>query len=120
MGLYLIAIVIVQIMPGFFLTANQTFLIELTPFIQAYIRILIKIVLGIISFFSIPFTKNKRALHDFAAARLRSFTAPDRSWALQPNPLLRTVRDSFPSHGSSPSKVSLVVIPAPRALKASR
>ena len=34
---------------------------------QAYIRILIKIVLGIISFFSIPFTKNKRALHDFAA-----------------------------------------------------
>ena len=27
---------------------------------------------------------------------------PDRSWALQPNPLLRTVRESFPSYGSSP------------------
>lgn len=33
--------------------------------IQAYIRIIIKIFLGIISFFSIPFSKNKRAIHDF-------------------------------------------------------
>jgi len=35
--------------------------------IRAYLRIIVKIFLGIISFFTIPFTKNKRAIHDFAA-----------------------------------------------------
>jgi uncharacterized RDD family membrane protein YckC len=33
---------------------------------QAYIRIVIKIFLGIISFFTIPFSKKKRAIHDIA------------------------------------------------------
>ena len=36
----------------------------------AYLRIIVKIFLGIISFFTIPFTKNKRAIHDFAAGTL--------------------------------------------------
>ena len=34
--------------------------------IQAYVRIILKIFLGLISFFTIPFSKNKRAIHDFA------------------------------------------------------
>ncbi len=34
--------------------------------IQAYLRIVVKIILGVISFFTIPFTKDKRAIHDFA------------------------------------------------------
>jgi uncharacterized RDD family membrane protein YckC len=38
--------------------------------IQAYLRAIVKIFLGIISFFTIPFTKNKRAIHDFAAGSL--------------------------------------------------
>jgi uncharacterized RDD family membrane protein YckC len=38
--------------------------------IQAYIRIIVKIFLGIISFFTIPFSKNKRAIHDFAVASI--------------------------------------------------
>ena len=33
---------------------------------NAYLRIIIKIFLGAISFFIIPYTKNKRAIHDFA------------------------------------------------------
>ena len=38
--------------------------------IQAYLRIIVKIFLGIFSFFTIPFTKNKRAIHDFAVGSL--------------------------------------------------
>ena len=38
--------------------------------IQAYLRIIVKIFLGILSFFTIPFTKNKRAIHDFAVGSL--------------------------------------------------
>ena len=38
--------------------------------IRAYLRIIVKIFLGIISFFTIPFTKNKRGIHDFAAGTL--------------------------------------------------
>ncbi len=34
--------------------------------VHAYLRIIIKIFLGVISFFTIPFSKNKRAIHDFA------------------------------------------------------
>jgi uncharacterized RDD family membrane protein YckC len=37
---------------------------------QAYLRIIVKILLGILSFFTIPFTKNKRAIHDFAVGSL--------------------------------------------------
>jgi uncharacterized RDD family membrane protein YckC len=37
---------------------------------QAYLRILVKLLLGIISFFTIPFSKNKRAIHDFAVGSL--------------------------------------------------
>jgi len=35
--------------------------------LEAYLRIIAKIVLGIISFFSIPWTRKRRALHDFVA-----------------------------------------------------
>ncbi|MCP4345172.1 MAG: RDD family protein [Desulfobacterales bacterium] len=38
--------------------------------IQAYIRIIVKIFLGIISFFTIPFSKDKRAIHDFAVGSI--------------------------------------------------
>jgi uncharacterized RDD family membrane protein YckC len=38
--------------------------------IQAYFRIIVKIFLGIFSFFTIPFTRNKRAIHDFAVGSL--------------------------------------------------
>lgn len=38
--------------------------------IQAYFRIILKIFLGILSFFTIPFTRNKRAIHDFAVGSL--------------------------------------------------
>lgn len=38
--------------------------------LRAYLRIIVKLFLGIISFFTIPFTKNKRALHDFTAGTL--------------------------------------------------
>jgi uncharacterized RDD family membrane protein YckC len=38
--------------------------------IRAYLRISVKILLGVISFFTIPFTKNKRAIHDFAAGTM--------------------------------------------------
>jgi len=41
--------------------------------ISAYLRIIVKIFLGIISFFTIPFTKNKRAIHDFAAGTLVTY-----------------------------------------------
>jgi uncharacterized RDD family membrane protein YckC len=34
---------------------------------SAYIRILMKIILGIISFVTIPFTNERRGIHDFAA-----------------------------------------------------
>jgi len=33
---------------------------------SAYVRIIVKSLLGVISFFTIPFTKEKRAIHDFA------------------------------------------------------
>lgn len=32
----------------------------------AYLRIIVKLFLGLISFFTIPFTEDKRAIHDFA------------------------------------------------------
>ncbi len=38
--------------------------------IQAYIRIIVKIFLGVISFFTIPFSKDKRAIHDFAVGSI--------------------------------------------------
>lgn len=42
----------------------------------AYLRIIVKVFLGIISFFSIPFTKNKRAIHDFAVGSVVIFKKP--------------------------------------------
>lgn len=38
--------------------------------VQAYLRIVVKILLGILSFFTIPFTKNNRAIHDFVVGSL--------------------------------------------------
>lgn len=38
--------------------------------IQAYIRIVLKLFLGLISFFTIPFSRNKRAIHDMAVGSL--------------------------------------------------
>ena len=38
--------------------------------IQAYIRIIIKLFLGIISFFTIPFSNKKRAIHDMVVGSL--------------------------------------------------
>lgn len=40
---------------------------ERISIISAYMRIIVKILLGIISFFTIPFTRGKRGIHDFAA-----------------------------------------------------
>ena len=37
---------------------------------QAYIRIFVKLILGIISFFTIPFSKNKRAIHDMVVGSI--------------------------------------------------
>jgi uncharacterized RDD family membrane protein YckC len=38
--------------------------------LQAYLRIVVKIFLGFISFFSIIFSKRKRAIHDFASGTI--------------------------------------------------
>ncbi len=45
--------------------------------LQAYMRIIVKIFLGILSFFTIPFTKNKRAIHDFAVGSLVIYEKED-------------------------------------------
>ena len=37
---------------------------------KAYLRIIVKAFLGLISFFSIPFSKNRRAIHDFAVGSI--------------------------------------------------
>jgi uncharacterized RDD family membrane protein YckC len=39
----------------------------------AYVRILVKISLGFISLLAIPFTKEKRAIHDFAAGSIVTY-----------------------------------------------
>ena len=39
---------------------------ERISILSAYLRIVIKIFLGIISFFTIPFSEQKRGIHDFA------------------------------------------------------
>lgn len=41
--------------------------------IRAYVRIVVKLFLGIISFFTIPFSKKKRAIHDMAVGSLVVF-----------------------------------------------
>jgi uncharacterized RDD family membrane protein YckC len=43
---------------------------EKISIVQAYLRIIVKIVLGLLSFFTIPFSRNKRAIHDFAVGSL--------------------------------------------------
>ncbi len=54
------------------LQANQNISI-----VSAYIRIVVKIMLGIISFFTIPYSKNKRAIHDFAAGSVVIYSTPN-------------------------------------------
>lgn len=44
--------------------------LERISLFQAYVRIIVKIFLGIISFFSIIFSSKKRAIHDFAASSI--------------------------------------------------
>jgi uncharacterized RDD family membrane protein YckC len=44
--------------------------LERISLFQAYVRIIVKILLGIISFFSIIFSSKKRAIHDFAASSI--------------------------------------------------
>jgi len=43
---------------------------------SAYFRIAVKIFLGVFSFFTIPYTKNKRAIHDFAAGTVVIYKKP--------------------------------------------
>ena len=43
---------------------------EKVSILSAYIRIFIKIFLGLISFFTIPITKGRRAIHDFAVGSI--------------------------------------------------
>ncbi len=47
--------------------------------LSAYGRILVKLTLGLISFFTIPFTKWKRGLHDFAASSIVIFDYQDKN-----------------------------------------
>jgi hypothetical protein len=51
---------------------------ERISIISAYIRIITKVFLGIISFFSIPFTKGKRALRDFAVNSIVIYADQDK------------------------------------------
>jgi uncharacterized RDD family membrane protein YckC len=44
--------------------------LERISLIQAYVRIVVKVFLGLISFFSIMFSKRKRAIHDFASGTI--------------------------------------------------
>jgi uncharacterized RDD family membrane protein YckC len=44
--------------------------LERISLVQAYVRIVVKISLGFISFFSIIFSKRKRAIHDFASGTI--------------------------------------------------
>ena len=43
---------------------------EKISILKAYLRILTKVILGFISFFSIMFSKEKRAIHDFVAGSI--------------------------------------------------
>lgn len=45
--------------------------------LSAYGRIIVKMILGMISFFTIPFTKGKRAIHDFAVDSVVIFDYQD-------------------------------------------
>ena len=55
---------------------RKRFLHERISIPAAYLRIVVKVFLGIISFFSIPFSKNKRAIHDFAVGSVVIFKKP--------------------------------------------
>jgi len=52
------------------------FLHERISIPSAYLRIVVKLLLGIFSFFTIPFNKNKRAIHDFAVGSVVIFKKP--------------------------------------------
>jgi uncharacterized RDD family membrane protein YckC len=43
---------------------------------RAYLRIVVKLFLGLISFFSLPFSKNRRAIHDFAVGSIVIYERP--------------------------------------------
>lgn len=55
---------------------RKLFLHERISISAAYLRIIVKIFLGIISFFSIPFSKNKRGIHDFTVGSVVIFKKP--------------------------------------------
>jgi uncharacterized RDD family membrane protein YckC len=55
---------------------RKLFLHERISIVAAYLRIFVKVLLGIISFFSIPFSKNKRGIHDFAVGSVVIFKKP--------------------------------------------
>jgi uncharacterized RDD family membrane protein YckC len=55
---------------------RKQFLHEKISIPAAYFRIIVKVFLGIISFFSIPFSKNKRGIHDFAVGSVVIFRKP--------------------------------------------
>ncbi|OGW26198.1 MAG: hypothetical protein A2X59_03110 [Nitrospirae bacterium GWC2_42_7] len=46
--------------------------------VSAFVRSFVKLILGIISFFSIPFTRKKRGVHDFAASSVVIFNYQDK------------------------------------------
>jgi uncharacterized RDD family membrane protein YckC len=43
---------------------------------SAYLRIIVKLFLGLISFFTIPFSDKKRAIHDFAVDSVVIYVKP--------------------------------------------
>jgi uncharacterized RDD family membrane protein YckC len=55
---------------------RKRFLHENISIPAAYLRIILKILLGFISFITILFTKDKRAIHDFAVGSVVIFNKP--------------------------------------------
>jgi uncharacterized RDD family membrane protein YckC len=55
---------------------RKQFLHERISIPSAYMRIIVKLFLGIFSFFTIPFTMKKRAIHDFAAGSVVIYEKP--------------------------------------------
>ncbi len=47
--------------------------LERISLLMAYGRIIVKALLGILSFFTLPFSKNRRAIHDMAARSIVIF-----------------------------------------------
>ena len=51
--------------------------LERIPLFMAYARILVKGLLGILSFFTLPFSKDRRAIHDMAARSIVVYAADE-------------------------------------------